>query len=335
MSRPEIILHHYIGSPYAEKITTALRVKGLPWCSVSTSNVLPRPLLEPLTHGYRRIPVMQIGNNVYCDTAMIMDELERRYPGEECSAQVGGLSDIITSWVDKQLFVNIKDQMPWGATAEEQKASPLHAAFGNANFLSDRSQLTGGRPINTEALKKAQPFLLDQLISNLDTLERTLKGGWILGTSKPSAADISVYGKAHWLIVTRRAPEYVTKENYPKIFAFFGQMNAYMKAHRHPTLDGFKISGEEALDVARTAAAQANKGFAATGESVHPKENRKVGQVVTVTPNDYGKVPVQGEIVEITSRRVSIRPEPVAGVEVVIHFPRNGYMIVPARKASL
>jgi hypothetical protein len=43
MSKPEIILHHYQGSPYAEKVVAALRIKGLPWCSVVTSHMMPRP----------------------------------------------------------------------------------------------------------------------------------------------------------------------------------------------------------------------------------------------------------------------------------------------------
>ncbi|KAF9375783.1 hypothetical protein CPB97_011230, partial [Podila verticillata] len=103
MSEPTIILHHYQGSPYAEKIVTALRVKGLPWYSVQTSPMLPRKLLEPLTHGYRRIPIMQIGNNVYCDTAIILDELERRFPEPAISsgpAGAAGLADVFASWVD-------------------------------------------------------------------------------------------------------------------------------------------------------------------------------------------------------------------------------------------
>lgn len=60
-------------------------------------------LLEPLTHGYRRIPIMQIGNNVYCDTAIILDELERRFPEPAISsgpAGSAGLVDVFASWVD-------------------------------------------------------------------------------------------------------------------------------------------------------------------------------------------------------------------------------------------
>ncbi|KAF9195044.1 hypothetical protein BGZ49_003108, partial [Haplosporangium sp. Z 27] len=333
MSSPEVILHHYQGSPYAEKVIAALRVKGIPWYSVPTSPMMPRPLLEPLTHGYRRIPVMQIGNNIYCDTALILDELERRYPEENASLPSypgagTAIAGIISTWVDKQLFNNIKDQMPWGATPEEQKLSPMHAAFGSKEFLADRSQLSGGRPINTEAIKKAQPFLLDQLISNLDTLEHTLRGpmqalqqnrfprpegGWILGTVLPSVADFSAYAMIWWLLSSKRATRYVTPDAYPCIFEWYKQMNECMTKHRHPTQDRVRISGEKALDTARQASKGPNHGFIATNEQVHREENRKIGDFVSVSPNDYGKVPVKGQILEITHRRVSIRPEPLDG----------------------
>ncbi|KAG0308696.1 hypothetical protein BGZ98_007167 [Dissophora globulifera] len=355
MSRPEIIFHHYQGSPYAEKIVAALRVKGLPWNSVTTSPILPRTLLEPLTHGYRRIPIMQIGNNIYCDTQVIIDELERRYPEENATMPIytgagTGITDMVSSWVDKQLFGNVRDQMPWGATPEEQKANPLYAAFNSKAFLADRSQLSGGRPINTAAIRQAQPFLLDQLLANLDTLEATLQGpmqslqqqrvprpegGWILGTLMPTNADFSVYAIMWWLISTKRAPEYVTKDAYPNVFEWYRQMGECAKRHRHPTLDRVKMTGDEALEVARQAS---NSSFTSTNEGVHDKEKRRVGELITVTPNDYGKVPVKGHIVEITRRRVVIRPEPLAShpdIKVVLHFPRNGYMIVPVAKASL
>ncbi|KAF9320864.1 hypothetical protein BG003_004421 [Podila horticola] len=352
MSKPTIILHHYQGSPYAEKIVTALRIKGLAWYSVQTSPMLPRKLLEPLTHGYRRIPIMQIGNNVYCDTAIILDELERRFPDPAISsgpAGTAGLADVFATWVDKQLFGNIRDQMPWGATPEEQKASPLHAVFGNKAFLADRSQLSGGRPLNVEAMRNAQPFLLDQLLANLETLESILQpsqhafqqhqnkaeGGWIQDTEKPTASDISVFGILWWLISTQRAAEYVTPATYPSIFAWFSQMKAYMKKHCHPTLDRVKFSGEEALEVAKNASTVV---YESTGESVHPLEKRQVGELVTVSPNDYGKVPVRGTIVEISRRRVAIRPEALAShpdIRVVMHFPRNGYIILPVAKAQL
>ena len=58
---PEIILHHYPRSPFAEKVRLALGFKGLPWLAVEQPRVAPKPGLTALTGGYRRIPVMQVG----------------------------------------------------------------------------------------------------------------------------------------------------------------------------------------------------------------------------------------------------------------------------------
>ncbi|KAF9924273.1 hypothetical protein FBU30_005717 [Linnemannia zychae] len=365
MSRPEIILHNYQGSPYVEKAIAALRIKGLPWCSVNTSPTLPRPLLEPLTNGYRRMPVMQIGNHVYCDTAIILKELERRYPTTYNNTSTIGVSEMVSSWVDKQLFANTRDQMPWGATAEEQKANPFAAKLNEPAFVADRSQLTGSKNgLNVAAIRRAQPLVIDQLISNLDSLEKALEepqqafkvrrqqdhkqgalldGGWILGTKAPSMADCSVYAMVWWLLAAKSATEFVSPQSYPSLFAWWAQMNAFMKHHRHTTQDGVKISGEEALQIARDAAASSKGEYVLTGEGMHAAEKRKVGDLVTVSPNDYGKIPVRGRIVEINKERICIRPEyddkedKKERLDVYVHFPRNGYIIVPVRavKASL
>lgn len=42
--------------------------------------ILPRPDLSLLGITYRRIPLLAIGNSVYCDTHLILRELERRFP---------------------------------------------------------------------------------------------------------------------------------------------------------------------------------------------------------------------------------------------------------------
>ena len=55
-------------------------LKNIAWTSVLISRIMPRPDLMPLTGGYRRTPVMQIGADIYCDTQCIIRELERRFP---------------------------------------------------------------------------------------------------------------------------------------------------------------------------------------------------------------------------------------------------------------
>ena len=75
-----IILHEYPASPYAEKVRLTLRLKNLAYARVEQPSIMPKPDLTPLTGGYRRIPVLQIGADIYCDTAIILRELEARYP---------------------------------------------------------------------------------------------------------------------------------------------------------------------------------------------------------------------------------------------------------------
>ena len=64
----ELILHHYDISPYAKKIRLAFGLKRLVRASVIVPATLPKPDLMPLTGGFRRGPVLQIGADIYCDT---------------------------------------------------------------------------------------------------------------------------------------------------------------------------------------------------------------------------------------------------------------------------
>ncbi len=74
----DIILHNYPQSPVAEKVRTVLGIKGLAWHDVEIPRLPPKPLLTPLTGGYRRTPVMQIGADIFCDSQCIIREIEQR-----------------------------------------------------------------------------------------------------------------------------------------------------------------------------------------------------------------------------------------------------------------
>src|SRR5258705_3057690 len=88
----ELILHHYPVSPFAEKIRTILGYKKLAWRSVEIPMVLPKPDVLALTGGYRRTPLLQIGADVYCDTALIARTLERIAPEPSIFPQVETLA---------------------------------------------------------------------------------------------------------------------------------------------------------------------------------------------------------------------------------------------------
>ena len=72
----KVILHHYALSPYSEKTRLALGLKGVTWSSVEIPVWTPRPKLTPMTGGYRRTPILQVGAEFYCDTLHILRTVE-------------------------------------------------------------------------------------------------------------------------------------------------------------------------------------------------------------------------------------------------------------------
>ena len=101
----DIILHNYPESLYSEKIRLILGHKNLAWKSVIIPMVAPKPDLMPLTGGYRRTPVLQIGADVYCDTALIAEVLERIAPAPSLYAKgQKGLIQTVAQWGDNNLF---------------------------------------------------------------------------------------------------------------------------------------------------------------------------------------------------------------------------------------
>ena len=96
----DIILHHYETSPYSEKVRLGLGLKGLAWESVEIPVIMPKPDLTALTGGYRKTPVLQIGADIYCDSQLIMRELERLHPSPSFYPAGHGAADALAWWAD-------------------------------------------------------------------------------------------------------------------------------------------------------------------------------------------------------------------------------------------
>ncbi|WGS19892.1 hypothetical protein MTX19_34635 [Bradyrhizobium sp. ISRA464] len=83
-------------------------LKSLRRKSVIMAPVLPKPDLLPLTGGYRRAPGLQIGADVYCDTRMILKQLDRRHPEPTLfPAGYEGPANAVSAWVEGPLFASI------------------------------------------------------------------------------------------------------------------------------------------------------------------------------------------------------------------------------------
>jgi len=179
----DMILHHYPTSPFSEKVRVAFGIKGLAWNSVIIPRILPKPDLMPLTGGYRKTPVLQIGADIYCDTQLILREIERRAPEPTLyPSQTRGLADALGWWAERSLF----------GTAVAVLFAKVGSALPQA-FIEDRSKFSG-REFNPQAMKAAEPRMLDAFRAQLHWLETIFSDGkpFLFG-SQPSAADCSLY----------------------------------------------------------------------------------------------------------------------------------------------
>lgn len=300
----DIIFHHYVNSPFSEKVRIAFGIKQLVWKSVEIPNVLPKPDLMPLTGGYRKTPVMQVGADIYCDTQLIMMELERIAPAPALLPKgKEGEARALAMWIDRNIF--------WSAVGI------VMGAIGDKlpeAFLKDRSEFTG-RSFDPAKLRSAVPMARDQTYAQLSLAEAMLADGrnYLLG-AEPTLADCALYNPV-WFIKARLSPTASPLDRLPKIIAWSERMKAFGAGNRQD------MPAAEALDIAKAA-----KPAPASVDTADPS-GLKAGQKISVTPDDTGRVPVSGELVGLSADRISIARHDARVGDVVVHFPRAGFII--------
>lgn len=105
-----------------------LGIKGIEWYACDEPVIMPKPELVALTGGYRKIPVMQIGADIFCDTQIIIRELERRFPSP--SVFVGGDKGLgwgVGVWTDRSIFMNTVTVVFGGMGEARQSHRPRDA----------------------------------------------------------------------------------------------------------------------------------------------------------------------------------------------------------------
>ncbi|MBV9532964.1 MAG: glutathione S-transferase family protein [Bradyrhizobium sp.] len=304
-----IVLHHFNESPFSEKIRLIFGLKGISWCSVLISRIMPRPHLIPMTGGYRRTPVMQIGADIYCDTQRIIRELEQRFPNPSLFPGGNeGLGWASAMWTDRSFFQNTVN-LVFGSLADRVPQS----------FIDDREKLRGAK-FDVEAMKAAIPQMRDQYRAHLDWIESQLanQGDYWLCGERTGLLDINAYMNLWYL-----------RSNLPvadELLEGFSRVRDWeqrMRAIGHGTRA--EISSTDALELARDSTPR-------TAEMSDPLDpnGRKVGDLVDVTPDDYGKVPVQGRVLALSSQTIAIARHDDAVGDVVVHFPRAGFLVKSA-----
>ena len=308
----DLILHHYPNSPFAEKVRLMLGYKRLDWHSVFIPMVMPKPDLTALTGGYRRTPVLQIGADVYCDTALIADVLEARAPQPSLYPRSsGGAARIVAQWADSALFTAA---MAWNfqpaGVAQVFAGAPAEAVQA---FVADRAAMRGGAPRMPSSDAAAA------LKSYLRRLASMLHDQAFLLGAEPGLADFAAY---HPLWFTRERTPAVAGilEATPEVLAWMDRMRAI--GHGVSA----KLSAQDALQVAQAAAPAP-----LPSEVFLDEHGIALGSRVVIAADHFGTEPTEGELVAATRTRYTLRRnDPRAGT-VHVHFPRVGFTL---KKAS-
>ncbi|WNG39404.1 glutathione S-transferase family protein [Archangium violaceum] len=304
----QLILHHYPRSPFSEKIRAILGFKGLHWTSVIIPMIMPKPDVIALTGGYRKTPLLQIGADIYCDTALIADVLERLAPTPTLyPAESAGGARIQAQWADSTLF--------WTVIAYSFQPAGVQSIFGNLPpeqikaFMADRAVF--GRNVT----RMRVPEAVGALRLYLQQLEAQLADGrpWLLGKST-SIADFSVY-HCLWYVQGATAVADIL-EPHPRLVAWMERVRAL----GHGTSETMESGAAVTLAAASTPVSTQEEPFL----DLHGLAR---GARVTVAPTDYGIDPVEGELVLSRPNELAVRRVDARAGEVVVHFPRLGFQV--------
>ncbi|KAF7191070.1 hypothetical protein HII31_07585 [Pseudocercospora fuligena] len=362
MAAPIVVLFGYEMSTFTIKIQHVLKLKQIAYKFITVPTMMPRPILrDTFNLTYRKIPVLAIGRELYCDTSLICEALEHFFPPSEGyqsiypEAQEGRtyrplIRGFASYWTDRPIFRVMTGLMP--------------ASIWRSSFGTDRAQLIGHK-LDPDKLEKKLPENLtkyDHQLSMLEPLFAETDDPWIFSTSTPSLADITLYyqflwgnkvasGEGVYSITMEGAPDskeagsapVFNSERYPGIHAWYKRMERYFD--ELPSTEEDKTNDfDSVLEQMKKAPTLGPRSILLpTPRSAHKELSEKIGlkegALVSVTPSDTGRDdPTIGTLVALSPEEVVIKPkklEKPAAMDVRIHFPRTEFVIRPVNGANL
>lgn len=360
-SPPIVVLFGYESSTFTLKVRLALKIKQIPYTFITVPSMMPRPILKDsfgLT--YRKIPVLAIGREIYCDTSIICEALEHFFPesegyqslypttadGRDYRPLIRGFASY---WTDRPLFRVTTGLIP---------ASVWRTSFG-----LDRAGLIGHK-LDPDKLEKKLPENLNRLDTQLSILEPLFDnedGAWLSSTATPSLADISVFYQLSWgsdiaqgkLIsnltaggttdtTTEGASVVFNAQRYPAIFRWYKTLERYLA--NLPSTETKDPDFSQALKQIKDSPALGRKSLLLpTPRSSHAELDGRCGlnegALVSVAPDDTGRAdPTVGTLVASSPEETVIKPrnsEKPAAVEVRVHFPKIGFVVRPVTESKL
>ncbi len=297
------ILHHYPASPFAELVRAAFGLKGMAWQSVTVPNMMPKPGQTALTGGYGRTPVVQIGADIYCDTAAIIDALDALQPAPSFYPQpLGALHRVVAGWCAGPMF-----GAHVGAAMGNMPAGVLPQAF-----VDDRKRRFG---FDMGQLSAAAPHLASQALVAAHWLGATLSDGRAyIGGDAAGHGDLALYANV-WFVKSVPFAADIAAAIFavPGVAGWFDRMAAFGHGARTD------ISADDAIAIAGAAEPRpvtgSVQGFAS-------------GQRVRVRTDGSGDDPVEGRLARCDATGITVLRDTAEAGTVAVHFPRIGQMVM-------
>lgn len=304
----ELIFHHYPNSPFSEKIRLMLGYKSLAWKSVVIPMISPKPDLLALTGGYRKTPVLQIGADIYCDTALISDVLEHRQPVPTLYPEpIKGMARTLAHWADDTLF--------WTAMGYNLQPKGFAQMFGNVPpeaakaFADDRKAMTTNmtrlRPADAAAAYKSYLRRMSDMLDDWP---------FLMGEA-PCIVDFAMYHPL-WFTRVRTSVLAGILNATPAVLEWMDRMHAM----GHGTME--KFSSTQAIAVAAASVP------APLHDDIFQDDHGiALGSRVLVSAESFGPETTEGELIAATRMHLTLRRTDERAGEVHVHFPRIGYCL--------
>ena len=293
----EVILYHYELSPFSEKRRRIPAFKRIPWHSVETPLLPLKADLTALTGPYRHAPVMQIGADVYRDSASI----EQLFPEPSIlPSAVAGAVAILESRADHRLVHQVTPPV----------AMELLDAFP-PGFFKDRANMTANW--SREAFIKAAPYGLEGTRQALDALAAHLGSNTFLLGDSFTLANAACFNPVGFLRTTPALSSEIDAR--PALAAWIKRIEEF-EPGAIPAM-----SGAGALGVASEIEPEDTDGNSVTETNYQPRD------VVSVIDDDYGTEIFTGKVVRVRNNDITILEDDAELENVAIHYPRADYSI--------
>lgn len=300
-----MILHNYDISPYSEKIRLMFGYTEINWQSAISPPNPPRPTVDPLVGGYRRIPVAQIGSDMFCDTRIIAAEIARISGKPELSFE-----NVESEIREFTIKTNSETFLPIVKTSEGKSLLKMlitkYWPWQILSLIKDRANVA--KNSNAPRVKKQE--MLANIESFKQVIETKLVNTDFLYGESPCIADFAAY-HIIWFADLTRSKAFL--DNFPNARAW--QLRMKELGHGQSKT----INRAEVFKVAKETEPR----------TIRPEQllHEYIGKAVTIKPNDYARDSVTGTLVGADDSRWIIAHQSKEFGQINVHFPVDGYDI--------